>query len=596
MASVPPASGFPALTPSALRVLHARYLRHDARGEACETPEQLFERVASAIAEAEPAPERARWAARFHAAMRGLLLLPNSPTLMNAGVSPGQLSACFVLPIEDSIEGIFETVKQMALVQSAGGGTGFSFSKLRPAGSPVGDTGGRAGGPLAFLRVFDAVTQQVQQGGKRRGANMGVLRCDHPDVLELVRAKRTPGELSTFNLSIGVTDAFMRAVQAGTGFALVHPQTGAAVREVDARALFAEITASAWKGGDPGLLFLDAIERDNPTPARGRIEATNPCGEVPLLPYESCNLASINLARMLKATPAGVFELDEPKLRETARLAVRMLDDVIEVNRYPVPAIGEQTRRTRKIGLGVMGFAELLIRLDVSYDSEQAEVLADRIMATIAAEARLASQALAEERGPFPDFANSRHTHGMPLRNATCTAIAPTGTISILADTSASIEPLFALAYRRRHAMGGAPLSTINPLFLEAAARAGADADRLVEDVRRHGRLGLVPNAPPGLAALFTTSMEVPPERQLRIQAAFQWHVDNSVSKTIQLAPDSTPEQVAAIYRRAFELGLKGITVFRHGSLPGQVVELGLDEEPYQHEHAAKCDPHECKV
>jgi ribonucleoside-diphosphate reductase alpha chain len=273
-----------------------------------------------------------------------------------------------------------------------------------------------------------------------------------------------------------------------------------------------------------------------------------------------------------------------------------MLDDIIEVNRFPVPEIGEHTRRTRKIGLGVMGFAELLIQLDVSYDSDQAEVLADRIMGTIAAEARFASQALAEERGAFPDFANSRHAHGKPLRNATCTAIAPTGTISILADTSASIEPLFALAYRRSHAMGGGPLSIINPLFLEAAARAGADAHRLIEAVRRHGRLGLVPKAPPGLAALFATSMEVPPERQLRIQAAFQRHVDNSVSKTIQLAPDSTPEQVAAIYQRAFELGLKGVTVFRHGSLPSQVVELGLDEESYQHEHAAKCDPHECKV
>jgi ribonucleoside-diphosphate reductase alpha chain len=424
---------------------------------------------------------------------------------------------------------------------------------------------------------------------------MGVLRCDHPDVLDFVRAKSTPGALATFNLSVGVTDAFMHAVQARTSFALVHPRTGAAVHELPAHELFDTIAQAAWQTGDPGLLFLDAIERANPTPARGPIEATNPCGEVPLLPYESCTLGSLNLARMLRHGESG-YQLDEPRLRSTTRLAVRFLDNVIEVGRFPVPAIGEQTRRTRKIGLGVMGLAELLIRLGLPYGSEASQRLATRVMALIALEARFASETLAQERGGFPDFLQSTHAGGKPLRNATRTAIAPTGTISILADTTAGIEPLFALAYHRKHGLDGAPFQQVNRLFLEAAARLGTDGARLIAEVERHGRLSLVPDAPDSLKRLFTTAAEVPAEAQLRIQAAFQRQVDNSVSKTIQLAPDAAPNDVACIYRRAFELGLKGITVFRQGSRPSQVIELGLGQEPYRDEHGAKCDPEECKV
>ncbi len=588
----------PALTPSALRVLQARYLRRDEQGEIRETPEQLFERVAGAVAAAEPAPERARFGERFLRLLRSLEFLPNSPTLMNAGTSCGQLSACFVLPVTDSIEGIFESIKDMALVQSAGGGTGFSFSRLRPAGDLVLRTGGHAAGPLGFLRVFDAVSQEVAQGGKRRGANMAVLRCDHPDVLDFVRAKLEPDALTSVNLSVGVTDAFMRAVREGATQPLRHPRTGAVSGHIAARELFDAIAQAAWRGGDPGLLFLDAIERANPTPEQGRIEATNPCGEVPLLPYEACNLGSINLARMLLPShgEGDAAAIDWNKLRETTRTALRFLDDVVEVNRLPVPQIAQQTARNRKLGLGLMGFAEALLRLGVSYDSDRAEALAEQIMQVVAEEALAASRALAEQRGPFPAFPRSIYAGQTPLRNATRTAIAPTGTIGILAGTSAGIEPLFALAYRRSHRLGGPPLREVSPLLLPALSRLGADAERVLEQVEQRGRLGEVEAAPDALKRLFVTALEISPERHLRIQAAFQRHVDNSVSKTINLPHSATPADVARIYQRAFELGLKGITVFRHQSKPSQVLELGVGEEPFEHEHGAKCDPGECKL
>lgn len=583
------------LTENAKRVLGARYLRRDSHGKVIETPEELFARVACALAEAEqalgPGGEAARREAEFFELLTSLTFLPNSPTLMNAGTELGQLAACFVLPVEDTLEGIFEAVKQMALVQRTGGGTGFSFSRLRPKGEVVASTGGEASGPVSFMKIFDCITENIKQGGKRRGANMGVLRVDRPDVLEFVTAKRDDA-LRNFNLSVAVTDRFMEAVRRDERYDLLNPRTGRAVGKLRAGQVFDAIVEAAWRTGDPGLLFLDAINWANPTPQLGAIEATNPCGEIPLLPYESCNLGSINLARMVREG-----ELDWEGLRGTTRKAVRFLDDVIEVNRYPIPEIERVTQGNRKVGLGVMGFAELLIRLGLSYDSDEAAVRAERVMQVISQEAFQASWELAEERGVFPHWGGSVYQgRGVRVRNATRTAIAPTGTISIIAGTSASIEPLFALAYRRAHALGGEKLYEVNPLFLAHLAAHGLPAEEIVEQVRREGRLAEVPGVPEALKRLFVTALEIPPERHLQIQAAFQRHADNSVSKTVNLPQEAPPEQVAWVYRRAWELGLKGITIYRYGSKAAQVLTLGTDEEAYHYDHASKCDPEECRV
>ncbi|MCS7158538.1 MAG: adenosylcobalamin-dependent ribonucleoside-diphosphate reductase [Blastocatellia bacterium] len=588
------------LSPNARRVLESRYLRRDAERRLIETPEELFARVARAIAEAElllGTAERARrWEGTFQELLTSRDFLPNSPTLMNAGTPLGQLSACFVLPVGDTMEEIFEAVKQMALVQRTGGGTGFSFSRLRPKGDVVASTGGEASGPVSFMKIFDSATEHIKQGGKRRGANMGVLRVDHPDILEFITAKRDERALQNFNISVAVTDAFMEAARRGEEYELINPRTGRTVGRLNARRVFEEIVRAAWETGDPGLLFLDAINRANPTPQLGAIEATNPCGEIPLLPYESCNLGSINLKHMLRQRD-GRVEVDWEKLRETVRKAVRFLDDVIEVNRYPIPEIERMTRGNRKIGLGVMGFAEMLIRLGLSYDSDEAVELAERVMRVIAEEALATSAALAEERGVFPNWKGSVHeAHNRRLRNATLTAIAPTGTISIIADTSASIEPLFALAYRRTHVLGGQTLYEVNPLFLEYLDRHGLKADDVLDAVLTRGRLRDVAHVPEELKRLFVTALEIPPERHLQIQAAFQRAVDNSVSKTINMPQEATVEDVARAYWRAWELGLKGITIYRYGSKSAQVLELGLDEEAHHYDHASRCDPEECRV
>lgn len=567
------------LSDNALRVLKARYLRRDMARHVVESPEEMFERVAKGVAEAEylaGGPTGARdTAERFHRMLASLDFLPNSPTLMNAGTVLGQLSACFVLPVEDPIEDIFEAVKRMAIIQRSGGGTGFSFSELRPRGDVVGSTGGQSSGPVSFMKVFDCVTQQVQQGGKRRGANMGVLRCDHPDILEFIEAKREQDVLSNFNISIAATDAFMRAVRDGERYALIHPRTAREVDRLDAREVFEAATDAAWRTGDPGLIFWDAVQRGNPLPQQGPIEATNPCGEIPLYPYESCNLGSINLAHMVERD-GGATRIDWNRLRRTASEGVRFLDDVIEINRYPVSDLERMAHANRKIGLGVMGFAELLIQLGVSYDSDEAERLGEEVMRVVDDEARRASEALARERGVFPNWRGSRHeAEGLRVRNATRTAIAPTGTISILAGTSASIEPLFALAYRRKAAIEEGTLYEVNPVFVEIVRHLGLDVDAWVAKVREHGRLGAIDDVSDDLKRRFTTALEVPPERHLRIQAAFQKHCDNSVSKTINLPQDASPEDVGRIYRHAWELGLKGVTIFRYGSKGTQVLELG---------------------
>jgi ribonucleoside-diphosphate reductase alpha chain len=601
-----------------LRVLHARYLRRGPGGKAVETPDQLFERVARAVSEAEllhgTAADARRWEERFHNMMASLDFLPNSPTLMNAGAPLGQLSACFVLPVEDSMESIFDTLRDAALIQRTGGGTGFSFSKLRPAGDVITSTGGQSSGPVSFMRIYDCATGNIKLGGRRRGANMGVLRADHPDIEEFIYAKRGGADFRNFNLSVGATDEFMSAAESGGALALRRPTDGRVVRTVPARKLFDAICEAAWATGDPGLIFLDTIARANPLPACGRIEATNPCGELPLLPYESCNLGSINLAHFVRehesGSSAGYGRLDYERLGGRVRDAVRFLDDVISVNRFPLEAIQRLTTANRKIGLGVMGFAELCILLGVSYASQQAVRLADELAAFIAREARLASMRLADERGVFPNWSQSTYApDGIRLRNATQISIAPTGTISIIAGTSSGIEPLFALAYRR-HVLEGQIMTELNPLFLRHLERMGQDPAEVLDAVaaagsspgsmdaaRRHAAQAWA--ARPGAArenGLFATALEIPPEQHIRVQAAFQKHVDNAVSKTINLPASASPSDVASAYRLAYRLGCKGVTVFRYGSKSELALELGLGETPEQRESFVKCDPEACRL
>ena len=592
----------PELSANALRVLNARYLLRDRERRVIETPGQLFERVARAVAEGETIfgdrDGPSSWAERFHALLTGREFLPNSPTLMNAGTALGQLSACFVLPVEDTMESIFEALKQMALVQRTGGGTGFSFSRLRPQGDVVASTGGEASGPVSFMKIFDCATEHIKQGGKRRGANMGVLGVEHPDIMAFIAAKREAGTLSNFNISVSVTDAFMKAAAGNETYELIHPRTGKPAGRLNAGEVFRAIAEAAWQTGDPGLLFRDAINRANPTPRRGAIEATNPCGEVPLLPYESCNLGSVNVARLVREPRGQGAFFDWQRLETVVAEAVRFLDDVIEVNRYPLGAIEQATRSTRKIGLGVMGFAEALIRLGMSYDSDEAERFAERLMSAVAEAAARGSAALGERRGTFPAWKGSVYDDARQrrMRNATRTAIAPTGTIGIIAGTSASIEPLFALAYRRTGVLGGQTLEEVNPLFVEFLERRRLDADRVLAAVREHGSLSAVPDVPEEMKRLFVTALEIPPQRHLALQAAFQRHVDNSVSKTVNMPHDATPGEVAQTYRRAWEWGLKGITIYRYGAKPAQVLELGVEEQAQHYDHASRCDPEECRI
>lgn len=591
---------FPALSANAARVLEARYLRRDEQRKIIETPSQLFERVATAIAAAEREfKERADtdlWAERFHRALASLEFLPNSPTLMNAGTSLGQLSACFVIPVPDTMDGIFEAVKQMALVQRTGGGTGFAFSRLRPKGDIVSSTGGESSGPVSFMKVFDAATEHIKQGGRRRGANMGILRVDHPDVIEFIEVKQDGKSLLNFNLSVGATDEFMRAVREDTSFALKHPRTRAATATVRARDVFERIVDGAWRTGDPGLVFLDAIKRANPTPQLGEIESTNPCGEIPLLPWESCNLGSINLARMLSDRD-GRWDIDWDKLAGVVEVAVRFLDNVIEINHLPAAHFSEASRSTRKLGLGVMGFAEALIRLGVPYGSAASLERASRIMEFVSREALKASAALAEKRDVFPAWRQSIYAEqDLRLRNATRTAIAPTGTLGIIAGTTPGIEPLFALAYRRTNVLDGQVLVEVNSLFQEWAEHAGLDPASVIDHVVEHGRLAGAPCIAPASAELFATALEISPDKHLDVQAAFQKHVDNAVSKTINLPQDCTRDDVARAYQRAWELGLKGITVYRYGSRSSQVLELGTQETALNREHASRCDPDECRL
>ncbi|MGC8817084.1 MAG: vitamin B12-dependent ribonucleotide reductase [Candidatus Hadarchaeum sp.] len=558
---------------NAIRVLQRRYLLRDEQGKIIETPSQLFRRVARAVAAADGlhgATDLSGTEDKFYRMMANLEFLPNSPTLMNAGAPLGQLAACFVIPVEDSMVGIFDALKTMALIHQSGGGTGFSFSRLRPAGDIVRSTKGVASGPVSFMRVFDVATDVIKQGGKRRGANMGVLRVDHPDILEFITAKVKEDALVNFNISVGVTDAFMEAVKNDEEYDLINPRTGSAERRLRAKEVFDLIVNMAWKTGDPGLIFLDEINRHNPTPQLGQIEATNPCGEVPLLPYESCILGSINLSRMIREG-----EVDWEKLRETVRNAVHFLDNVIDVNRYPIPEIERMTKLTRKIGLGVMGFAEMLLELGIPYSSEEALRQADEVMKFISEEGRQMSVELAEQRGSFPAFPGSLwEKRGYRcLRNATVTTIAPTGTISIIAGTTSGIEPLFAVAYIR-NVMSGIQLVEVNQTFQKIATRRGFYSRELMVKLSRLASIKGVEEIPEDVRRIFVTAFDVSPEWHVRMQAAFQRHTDNAVSKTINLPPEATPEEVRRAFLLAHELGCKGITVYRYGSKARQVLSI----------------------
>ncbi len=569
----------PQFSPSAWEVLRHRYLRKDASGRVVETPEEMFGRVTRAVAavEANYRGNVARWEETFFDLMSTLEFLPNSPTLMNAGTPRGQLAACFVLPLEDSLESIFETLKEMSLIHQSGGGTGFSFSHLRPRGDPVACTGGVASGPLSFLRVFDEATQVIKQGGRRRGANMAVLRVDHPDILEFIHAKENPGAFPNFNFSVAIDDAFMRAVRKGQGYALRHPVSGAVVREVSARELFSALAQAAWLCGDPGVLFMDEINRHNPTPSLGTIEATNPCGEQPLLPYEACVLGSVNLTRFVEDGHI-LWE----KLGRVVRQAVRFLDDVVDAGQMPIGKIKEKSRLTRKIGLGVMGFADLLILLGLSYGSAESFDLADRLMRFIAEEAQKASMALVQERrGPFPEFPGSLWDRmGAPsLRNATLTTIAPSGTLSILAGVSSGIEPLFALAFTR-NVLEGRQLQEIHPLLLQTLEDHHLWNSDLVAEVAATGSLASIPGLPADLKALFVTAHELAPEIHVCMQAVFQRHTDNAVSKTVNLPQAASPEDVAKAIHLAHQLHCKGITAFRYGCKGSQALSRGISHGP----------------
>jgi ribonucleoside-diphosphate reductase alpha chain len=559
----------------------------------------MFERVARAVAEAElifgPASNARLWEERFCEMMSSLDFLPNSPALMNAGTQLGQLSACFVLPIEDTLESIFQALRNMALIQRTGGGTGFAFSHLRAKGDLLASSGGRSSGPVSFMKIFDSATENIKLGGRRRGANMAVLRIDHPDIEEFIDSKRSgQASLSNFNLSVGVTDAFMAAFQSA-GQLQLRDARGRPTRSLPARDVFHRICERAWETGDPGMVFLDTINRANPTPADGMIESTNPCGEVPLLPYESCTLGSINLTHFV-APGTTEPKMDWAQLRQTVHDGIRFLDDVVTVNHYPFAEIRRATEERRKVGLGVMGFAEACILREISYNSKEAISFAEELMQIISSEARRASTALAEERGTFPGSSRGRaKASGQKLRNATQLSIAPTGTISLIAGTSPGVEPLFVLAYQRVRVLDGQRLVELNPVFARYLETNGR-AQKIIESVEQTGSLEGVPEVPFEARRLFLTALEVPPEQHVRVQAAFQKYVDNAVSKTVNLPAGASVEQIANVYALAHKLGCKGITVYRYGSKTDQVLRLGTEEEPYEREYFTRCDPDDCRL
>jgi len=565
------------LSENALKVLENRYLRRNLKGELVENADELFMRVAKAVAEAElewgTHSEVEKWQNIFYESMRNLLFLPNSPTLMNAGTPLNQLSACFVLPIEDNLDSIFTTLKQAALIQQSGGGTGFNFSKLRPKNDLISVTGGEASGPVSFMNVYNAATEYVKHGGKRRGANMGILNVDHPDIEEFISSKKDENTLNNFNISVGIYDQFMRAVEAGESWNLIHPNSKSIVKTIKAKDLWKLIVENAWLCGDPGLVFLDTINASNPL--LGKIECTNPCGEVPLMPYESCNLGSINLSKFVEQE-RGKNIINYIKLHSTIEMAVRFLDNLIEVNRYLLSETKSIVTANRKIGLGIMGWAEMLIMLEMAYDSEEAVKLAEQLMDFIREKSLEASVQLAKERGAFKSWEKSSFYPNTKLRHATRLSIAPTGTISIIAGTSSSIEPLFAIAYRRSNVLNGNTLLEMNHLFIEYLKKNKLYSEALMEEVKETGYLQYIKQIPSTVKNIFKTALEISPAWHLKHQVTFQKYIDNAVSKTINLPETATVDDVSQTYMNAWKQKVKGITIFRYNSKNKQVLEKGI--------------------
>ena len=567
------------VSPTAKVVLERRYLKKDIKGKPCETHEDMLWRVAGNIASTEKNyskndEEIVSLAISFYKMMCNLDFLPNSPTLMNAGRELQQLSACFVLPVEDSMDSIFEAIKQTAIIHKTGGGTGFSFSSLRPSWDPVASTGGVASGPLSFMKVFNSATDVVKQGGTRRGANMGILRVDHPDILDFVTAKNDNNSLTNFNLSVAVTDEFMEALKDGGTYALINPHSGKTIKKEKASDVFSLIVDMAWRSGEPGIIFIDRINSSNPTPHIGKIESTNPCGEQPLLPYESCNLGSINLANMLKGT-LGNYEIDWDKLEETVMLAVRFLDDVIDANRYPLESIRKMTLDNRKIGLGVMGFADMLIKMNMPYNSKPALETAEKIMKFIKDKAVLKSQELAQSRGEFPNFKGSIYDKpgAKKLRNATLTTIAPTGSISIIAGCSSGIEPLFALSFVRE-ILDGDRLTEIHPEFEKQTIKLNIDRNEIMEQITKKGSIASMEKIPKEVRDVFVISHDIKPIWHVMMQSAFQKYTDNAVSKTVNFPIEATRDDIKSVFINAYYEGCKGITVYRYGSRETQVLNI----------------------
>lgn len=565
------------ISKNALTVLERRYLAKDEDGNLTETVEEMFRRVSDTIAAVDavfdPTTDTKKQSDDFFDLMTDLKFLPNSPTLMNAGRALGQLSACFVLPVEDTMEGIFDSVKNAALIHKSGGGTGFSFSRLRQSGSAVRSTGGVASGPVSFMKVFNAATEAVKQGGTRRGANMGVLRVDHPDILDFINCKEDNKEITNFNISVGITEAFMEAVEKQSDYDLIDPKTGQAVGHLSAEKVFELIVDHAWRNGEPGIIFMDRLNRDNVTPTQGEIESTNPCGEQPLLPYESCNLGSINLVKMLRKTLTG-YEFDFGLIGETVEKAVHFLDNVIEANNYPLEKIGETTRASRKIGLGVMGWADALLLLGIPYNSDEAVALAERVMGYIESTGHAASSRLAEKRGTFPLFSVSTLKDGAPMRNATVTTIAPTGTLSIIGGCSSGVEPVFAYAFIR-NIMDGTEMVEVNPVLTAKLKELGLYEDDLLKKIAKEGTVAHCEEIPEEVRRVFVCSHDIAPIDHIKMQAAFQRHTDNAVSKTVNFPKEATKGEVRDVYLLAYKEGCKGVTIYRDGSREEQVLNIG---------------------